>query len=128
MARRQQVPAPPAPPGPTQDPQQGSPARASTTGLDPDEVRQIAALPFDEAIEELEEILEHIERGTIGLEEALRQFRRGDALVKRCRAILDAAELQVRELSPREERGREDSSRGIEDAAARREATDESRP
>ena len=59
----------------------------------------VSQLPFEQAVGELESILERIEQGEIGLEESLRQFRRGDALVKRCRAILDAAELQVRELA-----------------------------
>lgn len=57
-------------------------------------------MPFEKAVAELEALIDRIEQGEIGLEESLRQFKRGDALVRRCRTILDAAELQVRELSP----------------------------
>ncbi len=56
-------------------------------------------LSYERAVEELETIIERIEQGDIGLEESLRQFTRGDALVKHCRAILDRAEQQVRELA-----------------------------
>lgn len=59
-------------------------------------------MPFEQAVAELEALIDRIEQGEIGLEESLRQFKRGDALVRRCRSILDAAELQVRELSPDE--------------------------
>ncbi|HMN95327.1 MAG TPA: exodeoxyribonuclease VII small subunit [Phycisphaerales bacterium] len=54
---------------------------------------------FEESVTELEGIIDRIERGEIGLEESLRAFRRGDELVRRCRAILDQAEQEVREIS-----------------------------
>lgn len=65
-------------------------ARASRKGAEPS---------FEESVAELESIIERIEHGEIGLEESLRQFKRGDELVKRCRAILDRAEHEVAELS-----------------------------
>lgn len=66
-------------------------------------VEDIASMSFEEAMEELEAIIEHIERGEIGLEESLIQRRRGDALVKRCRAVLDAAEQEIQQIKPAEE-------------------------
>lgn len=54
-----------------------------------------AAMRFEEATAELEAIIERIERGEIGLEESLAQRRRGEALVRRCREILDAAEQEL---------------------------------
>ena len=56
---------------------------------DPEEMR------FEEATEELESIIERIEQGEIGLEESLAARRRGEALIQRSRAILDAAEQEL---------------------------------
>jgi exodeoxyribonuclease VII small subunit len=56
-------------------------------------------LSFEQAVAELESIIEQIERGEIGLEESLKQRKRGDQLIKRCRAILDAAEQELEQVS-----------------------------
>ncbi len=63
---------------------------------------QIAELTFEQAMEELELIIDRIERGEIGLEESLAQRKRGDALVKRCRTVLDAAEQELQQAKPDE--------------------------
>jgi exodeoxyribonuclease VII small subunit len=60
-------------------------------------------LTFEQAMEELEAIIDRIEQGAIGLEESLVQRRRGDALVKRCRDILDRAEQELKHVKPEEE-------------------------
>ncbi|HRP61850.1 MAG TPA: exodeoxyribonuclease VII small subunit [Phycisphaerales bacterium] len=57
-------------------------------------------LSFEQAMEELEAIIDRIEQGQIGLEESLAQRKRGDALVKRCRAILDRAEQELQQVKP----------------------------
>jgi exodeoxyribonuclease VII small subunit len=54
-----------------------------------------AELRFEEAIAELESIIEQIDAGTIGLEEAMVAHRRGRALVARCRSVLDAVEQEL---------------------------------
>lgn len=54
---------------------------------------------FEEAIEQLESIIEKVESGQIGLEESLSQYERGMKLVKQCRQILDTAERRIGELS-----------------------------
>ena len=70
---------------------------------------EVASLPFEAAVERLESIIERIEDGSVGLEETLGEYRRGHALLRRCRAILDGAEQEIRRLSldelekPREE-------------------------
>jgi len=56
------------------------------------------SLTFEEAIEELEGIIEKIEAGETGLENAIKQFERGTELIKRCRGILDSAEKRIAEL------------------------------
>jgi len=56
-------------------------------------------MSFEQCVEELESIVEKIESGEFGLEESLARRRRGDALIKRCRAILDVAEQEIRQIS-----------------------------
>jgi exodeoxyribonuclease VII small subunit len=53
---------------------------------------------FEQAIEQLEAIVERIESGEVGLEEAIKQYEQGAALIKRCRSILGAAEKKIAEL------------------------------
>lgn len=60
-------------------------------------------MSYEEAIEELESIVERIERGEIGLEESLAERRRGEALIKRCRGILEHAEQELEQVTPPEE-------------------------
>jgi exodeoxyribonuclease VII small subunit len=60
---------------------------------------EVASLPFEAAVEKLESIIERIEDGSVGLEETLGEYRRGHALLRRCRAILDGAEQEIRRLS-----------------------------
>ena len=43
---------------------------------------------------------EKIEQGEIGLEESLNEYRRGVALTKRCHAILDTAEQELKKIKP----------------------------
>jgi exodeoxyribonuclease VII small subunit len=70
---------------------------------------EVASLPFEAAVERLESIIERIEDGSVGLEATLGEYRRGHALLRRCKAILDGAEQEIRRLSldelekPREE-------------------------
>jgi exodeoxyribonuclease VII small subunit len=56
-------------------------------------------LKFEEALAEVESIIERIEAGEVGLEESLSQFERGMTLIAQCRAILATAEKKIAELS-----------------------------
>lgn len=56
-------------------------------------------LSFEQAIDKLEDIVEQIESGEVGLEDALKQYEQGQALIKRCRGILDQAEQRIVELT-----------------------------
>lgn len=60
---------------------------------DPEKMR------FEEVTEELEAIVDRIEQGEIGLEESLAERRRGEALIRRSRAILDAAERELEQVA-----------------------------
>jgi exodeoxyribonuclease VII small subunit len=58
---------------------------------------------FEEAQRELETIVERLERGETGLDEALALWERGEELYRLCRAKLDAAEGKIEELGKRVE-------------------------
>ncbi len=60
------------------------------------------SLTFEQATEELEAIIDRIESGEVGLEESLVQRKRGEALIKSCRAILDKAEQELEHVSGEE--------------------------
>jgi exodeoxyribonuclease VII small subunit len=55
---------------------------------------------FEAAFAELEEIVAKLESGELSLGESLTLFERGQALAAKCRALLDAAELKVKQLTP----------------------------
>lgn len=56
-------------------------------------------LGFEDAIEQLETLIDQIESGEIGLEESLKRYEQGSALIKRCRSILDGAQQRIAELT-----------------------------
>lgn len=55
-------------------------------------------MTYEEAVAQLESILEKIESGEIGLEASIQEYERGVGLIKRCRAILDQAEQRIEHL------------------------------
>lgn len=60
--------------------------------------------PFEESLAELERIVEALEDGQLGLDEALTRYEEGVALVKLCHARLQQAEqriLLVTRIDPR---------------------------
>jgi exodeoxyribonuclease VII small subunit len=58
-------------------------------------------LSFEDALGELEVIVERLERGQTGLDEALQLWARGEELHRVCLARLDAAQGRVEELARR---------------------------
>jgi exodeoxyribonuclease VII small subunit len=54
---------------------------------------------FEDAVEELEQILTHIESGELGLEETLVKYERGNFLIQHCREVLNSAEKQIELIS-----------------------------
>ena len=54
---------------------------------------------FEENMQRLEQIVRAMERGDVPLEEALKLFREGTALVETCGKLLDEAELQVKKIA-----------------------------
>ena len=53
---------------------------------------------FEENMHRLEQIVRSMERGDVPLEESLKLFQEGTALVEVCGNLLDEAELQVRKI------------------------------
>jgi exodeoxyribonuclease VII small subunit len=56
---------------------------------------------FEEAQEELEEIVRRLESGEVPLDEALKLWERGEELYRFCRERLDSAEGRIEELAGR---------------------------
>ena len=53
------------------------------------------SLDFEQALAELESLVERLERGDLPLEEALSTFERGVELTRRCQSSLKAAQQRV---------------------------------
>ncbi len=58
-------------------------------------------LSFEQAQNELEGIVERLERGEVGLDEAIALWERGEELYRLCAAKLDAAQGKIEELATR---------------------------
>jgi len=57
--------------------------------------KDIASLSFEDALRELEGIVQQLERGQIKLDEAIAAYERGAALKKHCEAKLAEAKAKV---------------------------------
>jgi exodeoxyribonuclease VII small subunit len=55
----------------------------------------IASLPFEKAMQELEQIVGQLERGDVPLEKSIEIYERGNKLKAHCEALLKKAELKV---------------------------------
>ena len=56
-------------------------------------------MTFEENMQRLEQIVRTMERGDVPLEESLKLFQEGTALVQSCSKLLDEAELQVKKIA-----------------------------
>ena len=54
---------------------------------------------YEKKIEELKRIIEKIEDGNTSLDESMRLYEQGAALVKQCESLLTDAELKITALS-----------------------------
>lgn len=59
---------------------------------------EVESLSFEDAFHELEAIVRKLEGPDLSLDESLALFERGQALAARCGALLDAAELKVKQI------------------------------
>lgn len=59
----------------------------------------VSALPFEKALAELESIVQRLEKGDVALEESIQIYERGEALKRRCEALLREAEARVEKIT-----------------------------
>ena len=59
----------------------------------------IASLPFEKALAQLEEIIGRLEKGAVPLEESIAIYERGEALKKHCGALLRSAEMRIEKIT-----------------------------
>ncbi|MBI5297279.1 MAG: exodeoxyribonuclease VII small subunit [Chloroflexi bacterium] len=72
--------------------------------------KPVEELTYEEALAELEAIVVTLEGEQNPLDDAIKLFERGQALVRRCGELLEAAELTVRQMSGGEALPFEDES------------------
>lgn len=58
-------------------------------------MKPISAMGYEEARDELVAVVEHLERGGLGLDESLKLWERGEELAKRCEEHLAGARKRV---------------------------------
>lgn len=58
----------------------------------------LSALRFDEALEQLREVVSRLETGGLPLEDSIALYERGAALHDHCARLLDTAEARVQRL------------------------------
>jgi len=61
--------------------------------------KESAAASFDQRLARLEEIVQQMEEGGLGLEDGLERYREGVGLLKGCRELLAGYRRQVEELT-----------------------------
>ena len=60
---------------------------------------EIVNLPFEKALDELENIVQRLEKGSVPLEESIVIYERGEALNKHCEALLKRAEARIEKIT-----------------------------
>jgi exodeoxyribonuclease VII small subunit len=67
-----------------------------------DEPKPVDSLTYEQAVAEMETIIQQMEGSQLDLEGSLALFERGQALAARCSTLLSQAELKVRQLTGQE--------------------------
>jgi exodeoxyribonuclease VII small subunit len=57
--------------------------------------KKTTQVPFEKSLQELEQLVEHLEKGEIPLEDSLECFERGIQLTRACQKALQEAEQKV---------------------------------
>lgn len=63
------------------------------------DTENISALPFEQALAELEAVVETLEKGAVPLEDSIAIYARGEALKKRCEELLKNAEQRIEKIT-----------------------------
>src|SRR4051812_37670456 len=72
---------------------------------------------FEQALAELEQLVERLERGDLPLDEALKTFERGVALTRHCQTSLKAAQQKVEILLKKNGQAELQPFAGLDDAS-----------
>ena len=59
----------------------------------------VAEMRFEEALAELETIVDKLEKGAVSLDDSIRLYERGEALKARCDALLKDAEMRIEKIA-----------------------------
>ena len=59
----------------------------------------ISEISFEDAIRELKDVVNQLERGDAALIESIELYQRGSVLIKRCREELTRAEAMINEIT-----------------------------
>lgn len=62
-------------------------------------------LSFEDSLSELQQIVEELEEGRLGLEESMQRFEQGIALLRNCYRTLEAAEQKIEILTGTDDAG-----------------------
>jgi exodeoxyribonuclease VII small subunit len=65
-----------------------------------DQLSTLSDLSYEQAFSELESIVEALESEQKPLDQSLQLYERGQLLVQYCMALLDQADLRIRQLNP----------------------------
>ncbi len=66
--------------------------------------KDIQKLKYEEALKELEQVLDDLENGSLELDAMLERFELGKELLAHCQSLLEKAELRIREVEPLSEK------------------------
>ena len=75
------------------------PAACKEPAATPDPNADIAAMPFETALKELEQIVDRLEKGSVDLEESIAIFARGERLKRHCNDLLKSAEERIEKIT-----------------------------
>ena len=75
-----------------------APVRQGAT-LVSEENLDIANLPFEKALAELEGIVDRLEKGAVALDDLIALYERGEALRKHCDELLKNAEMRIEKIA-----------------------------
>lgn len=53
---------------------------------------------FEDAMQQLDELVEHIENGNLPLEDMVKSYRQGMALIQTCKTQLESAKMEIKKL------------------------------
>jgi len=63
-----------------------------------EENTDVSKLNFEQALDQLEKIVDRLERGDVALDESIKIYEQGEALKKHCATLLQAAEDKVEKI------------------------------